>query len=146
MKHIRRRGNLQGPVSKKKIFGMSLVAAFISGLCCFSPLVLFLLGLASASLAGSLADTLYYGYKWEFRLAGVIFLAAVCVYWYSKQTKTCPIEERAKLKRTFLNIFLFALLLFFVAYIVWLYVIVEYLGILLNLWNVPDIVRWSDFV
>jgi hypothetical protein len=38
---------------------LSLAPILGASLCCVSPLVLFLLGLSTASVAGSLADTLY---------------------------------------------------------------------------------------
>lgn len=121
----------------KKTINLSLIGAFIAGLCCFSPLVLFLAGLSTASFAGSLADIFYYQYKWYFRLAGIIFLAWSFFLWYKQKAKTCNIDEKKRLRKKMTNLFLISIIVFILAYIIWLYVIVEFLGIKLGLWQIP---------
>ena len=60
--------------------------AFLGGLCCFTPIVLVLLGLSSVGFAASLADTLYGTYKWAFRgVALALLLAALGWYFYKKE-------------------------------------------------------------
>ena len=53
-----------------------LQAGFVSGLaaitCCVSPVVLVLLGVATAAEAVTLGDTLYYEYGWFFRAGGLV--------------------------------------------------------------------------
>ena len=57
-----------------------LQAGFASGLaaitCCVSPVVLVLLGVATAAEAVTLGDTLYYEYGWFFRAGGLALAAA----------------------------------------------------------------------
>jgi uncharacterized membrane protein len=124
-------------VSKKKGILLSLAASFIAGLCCFSPVVLVLLGLSTASVASGFADTLYGDYKWYFRSAGFVFLAAAFVFWYFQKKKSCPLDQRARLRRKMLNLFLISCVVFIVAYVIWLYVIVEFLGVQLGIWDWP---------
>ena len=60
-----------------------LLLGLASGLaaitCCVSPIVLVLLGVATAAEAVTLGDTLYYDYGWYFRGAG-FGIAALAVY------------------------------------------------------------------
>jgi amino acid transporter len=116
----------------KKIVGAS---AFIGGLCCFTPIVLVLLGLSTVSFATSLADTLYGTYKWVFRGVALLFLT-LALYWYIyKKEKICTIDELKKKKRKIINLVLITLISAILAYIVWLYVVVEVIGILLGIWG-----------
>lgn len=121
----------------KKALKWSLMGALIASLCCLSPLILFLIGLATASLAGSLANTFYYQYKWYFRLAGLVFLIGAFLVWYYQRTKTCSLDEKRRLRRKLLNLFLLSLVVFILVYVVWLYGVVEFLGIKLGLWHLP---------
>ena len=62
-----------------------LLFGVVSGLaaitCCTSPVVLVLLGIASAAEAVTLGDTLYYEYGWWFRAGGLaLAVAAVLVH------------------------------------------------------------------
>jgi hypothetical protein len=56
----------------KKIIPFS---AFVGGLCCFTPVVLVLLGISSVTFAISLTDLLYGQYVWVFRGSALLFLS-----------------------------------------------------------------------
>lgn len=127
---------MPNPETKQAIV-LSAISTFIAGLCCFSPLVLFFIGLASASAAGSLADTLYGEWKWAFRSAGLLFLIIAYALWYRKRAQSCPLNERMRLRRRMLNLFLLSTLLLGIAYLIWLYGIVEWLGIINGIWEAP---------
>lgn len=110
------------------------VAAFIGGLCCFTPVVVVLLGIGSVSYAVALTDLLYYEYRWVFQFAGLAFLlGAVAVHLYMNEG-VCSLDEAVRRRRKILN--LVGLTLFFgaVAYVVWLYLVVELLGMGLGIW------------
>ncbi len=110
-------------------------SAFIAGLCCFSPIVFVLLGLSTTAFASSLADTLYGTYRWVFRAAGLLLLLGSLGWYFYKKENVCSIDA-AKRKRTkIINITLIALITAVLVYVIWLYVIVEYLGIWLGLWG-----------
>ena len=116
----------------KKVIPFSAVFA---GLCCFTPVVLVFFGLSSVAFAASLSDTLYGTYKWWFRSAGLLFLC-LSLYWYIyKKEKVCTIDDFKKKKRKILNLVLITLISGVLAYVVWLYVIVEWMGKALGIWG-----------
>src|SRR3989344_1860743 len=105
-------------------------ASFIGGLCCFSPLILVLLGLTSVSFAASFADTLYGQYKWIFRSAAILFLLLALGWHIYKKEKLCSLEQLKRQRRKVLNLVLSAISLGVIGYVIWLYVIVEIAGVL----------------
>lgn len=63
-------------------------------LCCVSPVVLFLLGISTATEAISLGDRLYYGYAWYFRGVGV-GVAIVAIVIYLRRRRSCTLRGAA---------------------------------------------------
>jgi len=111
------------------------LAALIGGLCCFTPVILVLLGLSSVAYAASLSDTLYYGYKWVFRGAALLFLTIGLIWYFWKKEKVCSFDALKRKRRKIINFTLLVLLIGVIAYIIWLYVIVEIIGLLLGIWG-----------
>jgi hypothetical protein len=110
------------------------VAAFIGGLCCFTPVVVVLLGIGSVSYAVSLTDLLYYQYRWAFQFAALTFLlGALAVHLYTDE-EVCSLDEAVRRRRKILNLVGLSLFLGAVAYVLWLYVVVELLGLALGIW------------
>jgi len=110
------------------------VAAFIGGLCCFTPVVVVLLGIGSVSYAVSLTDLLYYEYRWAFQLAALGFLlAALGVHLYTNE-RVCSLEEAVRRRRKILNLLGVTVILGALAYVVWLYIVVELMGFALGIW------------
>jgi len=119
----------------KSLRGVISLSAFIGGLCCFTPVVFVLLGVSSLSFAASLSDTLYYGYRWAFRgVALLTLLGGLAYYFYSKHN-VCSLDELKRQRNKVLNITLIVLTIATLLYIIWLYVIVEWIGVLLGIWN-----------
>ncbi len=118
----------------KDALKLSVIPAVIASLCCLSPVILVLFGLSTASFAASLADVLYGQYAWAFRVTGLALLAASLVV-YFRQRGICSIDEAKKRRNEIINIVLLALIIAIIGYIVWLYVIVEYAGMLLGIWG-----------
>lgn len=115
-----------------KITGIPVVAA---SLCCLTPVIIVLFGLGSVSLAASLADTFYGEYRWAFRGLGIALLA-VSIVWYLRREKgICTVDEARKRRNEIINVVAIALTAGIVGYIVFLYVVVEYAGKWLNIWN-----------
>ncbi len=124
---------------KEKSFLKKIVpiAALIGGLCCFTPVVLVLLGLSTVAYATSLSNTLYFGYAWAFRGAALLFLlGALSWYLYSKE-QICSLDALKRKRRKVINLVLISILISVIAYIVWLYVVVEIMGIGLGIWGNP---------
>jgi hypothetical protein len=111
------------------------ISAFIGGLCCFTPVVLVLLGLSSVAYAASLSDLLYGSYKWIFRSVSLILLLAGLIWYFYKKEKICKIDQVKRNKNKIINITLIAIIGLILTYLIWLYVIVEIIGILLGIWG-----------
>jgi len=109
-------------------------AAFIGGLCCFTPVVLVLLGLSTVSFASSLSDTLYYGHRWAFRSVALLFLGIAMFWYFYKKEGICTMNKFKRNRRRIINFILIVLIISIAAYIIWLYVIVEIIGIMLGIW------------
>ena len=118
VKHRRRPGDSSGrPVSVPGIAGggngrqvrHGLLLGVVSGLaaigCCVSPVVLALLGVATAAQAVTLGDTLYYEYGWFFRAAG-IGIAAVAVILYLRRNMSCNLRGANRYRRMLLTLLL----------------------------------------
>jgi hypothetical protein len=130
---------------KKELAIVTSISAFIAGLCCFTPVVLALIALGlgllgisfspgETAFASNLADILYGQYKWLFRSAGLLALIGGMVV-YFRRRGICSIDQ-VKLQRTkIINISLLVLISAILIYIIWLYVVVELIGIGLNLWG-----------
>lgn len=109
------------------------IAAFIGGLCCFTPVVVVLVGLGSVSYAITLTDLLYYEYRWAFQLAALMFLlSATGIYLYTYEN-VCSVDEMVRKRRKILNLLGIAISLAVIAYVIWLYVIVELIGLALGI-------------
>ena len=68
-----------------------LLSGLAGIMCCVSPVVLVLLGIATAAEAVTLGDTLYYGYAWFFRAFGLA-VAAVAVVLYLRKRRRCTLD------------------------------------------------------
>ena len=111
------------------------LSAFIGGLCCFTPVVLVLFGLSSVSFASSLADNLYGNYKWYFRGTALFFLALAVIWYLYTKENVCSLDALKRKKNKVINIILICLIVSVLAYMIWLYVIVEIIGIVLGIWG-----------
>ena len=114
-----------------KITGLPVVFA---SLCCLTPIILVLLGLSTVAFAASLSDVLYGSYKWVFRGVGLLLLTvSLIIYFRSKGV--CSIDEAKRQRKRIINTVLIVLIAAVVGYAIFLYVIVELVGILLGIWD-----------
>ncbi len=121
-------------VSIKELFKITGIPVLFASLCCLSPIILLLLGVGTVSYATSLSDLLYGQYKWGFRAFG-LFLLAISLVIYFRKKKICTLDQVKKRRNEVINTVLIVLISAVVAYIVWLYVIVHYWGVFLNIWS-----------
>src|SRR3990167_4093085 len=110
----------------KEFFKISAIPILVASLCCLSPVVLVLTGLATASFGASLADTLYGDYKWLFRFVGLIALTISFILYLRRQKNICTIDEAKKRRNEILNVLSLTLIVGVLGYIFFLYVIVHY--------------------
>jgi hypothetical protein len=129
---------------RKGIFIISSIAALIGGLCCLTPVVLVLVGLASISAAAGLGNMLYGDYKWLFRLAALCFLA-LALWVYFRRKGICTLDQARRQRNRIINTSLLVLMFAVGTYIAWTYIALHYLGIAAGLpwaqydesWAVP---------
>lgn len=113
---------------------LASLPVFIASLCCLSPIILLLFGFVTVGVAADLADVFYGTYKWVFRLAGLIALC-VAYYLYLKRRGICTFDEVKKKRNEIINKFLLLIITGVFGYIFFLYVVVHYAGVWLNLWK-----------
>lgn len=119
----------------KKIVKLTGLPVVFASLCCLTPVILVLFGLGSASIAASLADTLYGEYRWLFRIVGLILLIVSAVWYLRTEKGICTIDEARKRRNEVINILVLALVAGIIGYVIFLYVIVEYAGMWLGIWQ-----------
>ena len=116
-----------------KITGIPVVFA---SLCCLAPLVLVLLGISTVAFGASLTDNLYGNYRWAFRAFGLVTLAA-SLFIYFRHKGVCTLDQAKRKRRFVINTILISLLVFIIGYIIFLYVIIEIIGIQVGIWDNP---------
>ena len=108
--------------------------AFFAGLCCFTPVVLVFFGLSSVAFAASLADIFYGSYKWAFRGFAALMLITARSWYFYKKEGICSLDQIKRKRQKIINVVLISVIASILAYIVWLYVIVEVMGLVLGIW------------
>jgi hypothetical protein len=121
-----------GGTDRKAVLIVSTLSAFVGGLCCMTPIVLVLFGLAGVSVANDLGNVLYGEYKWEFRAAALVFLALGLVV-YFRRRGVCSIDEAKRQRTRIANVALLSLLAAVSIYVFWNYVVLHYWGIVAGL-------------
>lgn len=114
---------------------VSGIPVVIASLCCLSPLILVMLGLATVSFASSLTDVFYGEYKWWFRLAGILALVVSLVSYLRRHKGICTIDDALQRRNEVINIAALAVIAGVVGYFFFLYVVVHYVGAFAGLWS-----------
>jgi hypothetical protein len=120
----------------KDILKVTGIPVLFASLCCLAPLVLVLLGVSTVAFGASLADNLYGNYRWAFRGLGALTLAA-SLFIYFRRKGICTLDQAKRRRKFILNTILLSLLVFVVGYIIFLYVVVEIVGIQVGVWENP---------
>ena len=120
----------------KDLVKLGSIAAFIASLCCVSPIIIVLLGLGSVSFAAGLGNVLYYQYRWVFISIGL--LALVLAYFiYLRKKGVCTIDEAKRKRKMIINQVILLLSIAIIFYLIFNYVILEYIGYWLGIWKLP---------
>lgn len=122
-------------ISARELFKVTGIPVVVASLCCLAPVILVMLGLSSVAFAASLADVFYGQYRWVFRGVGLLLLTISVIYYLRRQKGICTIDDVKKRRNEIINIVAIVLLAGVAGYIVWLYVVVEIVGIWLGLWG-----------
>lgn len=110
--------------------GVALVSAasvLIGCLCCVTPLVLLLLGLASVSAAASLDSVLSGRFAWAFRAAALLSLAVGLALHFRRQG-ICSLDAARRQRNRIMNTALLALFLVTGSYVGFNYIVLAYVG------------------
>jgi hypothetical protein len=129
------RGTIMVMLSFKDIFKISSIPVLFASLCCLSPIILVLAGISTVSFASSLADTLYGEYKWAFRGVGLLALLVAIVLYVRRVKGICTLDDAKRRRNEILNIVTLSVIGGVIGYVVFLYVIVHYIGVFLTLWE-----------
>ena len=121
-------------MNTKEILKLTWLPVFVASLCCLSPLILVLVGLSTVSFAASLADTFYGTYKWVFRFAGLLLLG-ISLWMYFRRKGICTIDEAKKRRSEIINTISLVFIVSVIGYVVFLYGVVEYAGIVVGIWG-----------
>lgn len=119
----------------KELFKVSSVPVLVASLCCLSPVILVVFGVGTVGFASSLADTLYGQYKWYFRLAGLFAMALALLFYFRRTKGICTIDEAKRRRNEIINMVAITLITGVVGYVFFLYVVVHYAGVFLNIWK-----------
>ncbi|PIZ05089.1 MAG: hypothetical protein COY58_00920 [Gammaproteobacteria bacterium CG_4_10_14_0_8_um_filter_38_16] len=103
-------------LNKKPFLIFALIAAFISSLCCFTPIIFVLFGLAAASTAAYWGNYFFFGFWWLFIAIGILLIAVMLIiYW--RKNQVCTLDAVKRNKRKIINSVLLSFTLFIVIYI-----------------------------
>ncbi len=117
----------------KEILKLTWIPVIGASLCCLSPVIIVLLGLGTVSFGSSLADTLYGEYKWVFRSVGLILLF-IALFLHFRKKGVCTLDQAKRRKNEIINTVLVTLFAGIVGYMFFLYVVVHYIGVWMDLW------------
>jgi hypothetical protein len=118
----------------KNAFKVASIPVIFASLCCLSPILLLIFGVASVSFAASLADVFYGTYKWIFRGVGLMLLIIGLILHFRRQ-KICTFDEVKKQRTRIINMVLMTVFIGVIGYIFFLYVVVHYWGVFLGVWQ-----------
>jgi len=122
-------------IKPRELFKVAGVPVVVASLCCLAPVILVLFGFSTVAFAASFSDVLYGQYKWLFRGVGLALLAVSLYFYLTRQKGICTLDDVKKRRNEVINIILAVLVAGVLGYIIWLYVIVEIIGILLGIWG-----------
>lgn len=118
----------------KEILKITGIPVLLASMCCLSPVIFLLLGIVSLSAATELADVFYGTYKWVFRWVGLVALAG-SLWWYFRSKGVCTLDQAKKQKKKIINTVLLVFSISVLAYAFFLYVVVHYLWVWLDVWK-----------
>lgn len=128
-------------ISRKDIFKLTAIPVVVASLCCLAPVILVTFGLSTLAFAASFGDVLYGQYDWLFRLVGLGLLGIAVYFYITRQRGICTLDQVRQRRNEVINIVMIALILGTIGYVVFLYGVVELLGLAVGLWR-PDTPRY----
>jgi hypothetical protein len=131
---------------RKAAVWISALSGLLAGLCCFPPIVMVLLGLASVTVANDWGNRLYGDFKWHFRAIGVACILVALVVYYRRRG-ICTLDQAKRERTRILNTLLLVALVFLGVYITFNYIVLHYWGIAAGLpwaqWDESWAIPWA---
>jgi uncharacterized membrane protein YkvI len=121
-----------GKIESKGALLLGALAGILAGLCCVTPIVLVLLGLATVAVAADIGNLLYGQWRWAFRLGALALLALALVVYFRKRG-ICTLDQAKQQRNRIINTAVIVLTVATTVYLLWTYVIVHYWGIAVGL-------------
>jgi len=121
----------------------TFLAAFISSLCCFAPIIFVLLGLASISTAAYWGNYFFFGYWWLFISIGLIIIMSMLIFYWRKQ-KVCTLDSVKRNRYRIINSILFSVSAFILFYVL-LEIIWEMIWIYMGLTSFEELGKLLGF-
>ena len=118
----------------KEILKITWLPVVFASMCCLSPIIIFAFWFWSLTFVSSLADTLYWDYKWYFRLFG-LFLLSISLIFYFRKKWICTLDQVKRKRNKIINTVLVSLIAWILWYMFFLYVIVHYVWVFLDIWE-----------
>ncbi len=118
----------------KEIIKLSGLPVVFASMCCLSPIIIFVFGLGSLGFVSSLADTLYGDYKWYFRGFG-LFLIWISLFFHFRNKWICTLDSIKRNRNKIINTTLSVVFASIVGYLFFLYVVVHYIWVFLDIWK-----------
>lgn len=118
----------------KDILKITWLPVLFASMCCLSPILIFVFWLWSLTFVSSLTDTLYWDYKWYFRLFW-LFLLIISLIIYFRSKWICTLDKVKKQRNQIINIVIISLVIWVLSYIFFLYVVVHYAWVFLKIWE-----------
>ena len=125
--------------ARRRLILQTALAVVAGWLCCITPLLLVLLGVASISTAASLDHVLNGEYDWVFRGAALVFLG-IAVWVYFRRRGVCTLDQARRQRNRILNTAFLALLFAVGGYLA-LWYLLAYWGAAVRLPWRPE--RWE---
>ena len=122
---------------RRSILIFSLIAGVIAGLCCLTPIILVMLGLATVSVAADLGNILYGEYRWVFRGAALVFLAVGLLFYFRKKG-ICTLDQAKHQRNRIVNVSLLVLTAASGIYVFWTYIVLHY-------WGIAEGLPWAQY-
>lgn len=128
-------------IAWKDVLKLTAIPVVAASLCCLAPVILVTFGLSTLAFAATFSDILYGEYDWLFQLVGLGLLGISVYFYVTRKRGICTLDQVKQRRNEMINIVMIALVAGAIGYFVFLYGVVELLGLAAGLWR-PDTPRY----
>ena len=117
----------------KGLWKLIMSSGVLASMCCLPSVVLVMFGLASVSTAAALSNTLYWGPFRPILYGFTLIFIGVGLTFHFRSQGICTLDEAKQHRTRIINTTLLVLIASLVTYLIFNYVILEFLGIAVGL-------------